>query len=863
MRELKDIKYIYFLPYVHADHAWTNSRQWHIKRYVEGMRRTLDYMQVNPDYTFLIDAPLHFYDVIERFMPERLEEIRQRVREQRILIANGGMSLARPNNYGDELYLRNAAAGQNYFRTRFPEADQFMFFNADTGVGHSQMPQLLTQMGHTHYRFYRPEFALDHTGVPREFVWKGLDGSKIVATRGNYAGLQEGDCTDETLPDWEAQRKAFIDELLTEALPHMDTDVMFTHIGADDAYPQHNRVDRPSDITGLMEKWNAVEAAKITYATPAEYHKALTAQPLPEWDGVVDPVDLFYNVPTRSELSLTRLRFEAESLLLTAERLEVLLRELGGTIEEGLIASLWEQMFAYSGHAMQSLLTDDYEDMQEKAQLVRSRIRQYLRELLLRLAHAAGASQPDSYLFVNPCAFPREETVSVLITTPEHIKGLKLYDQNGDAIEYQILDGYEGDKPYVDKDFNEAEVAFTVKVPPLGYTRIHAVCDRVSVVPKAQNEVFLLAEDLDPAQTLVLDNGRYRFTIAGGQIRQVEDSQTGKIRVAEGEQFGQLRFYETYESEWSEWDRDKQHVFLPQKVRYDQRGPQQFHLSVTGTLNGREAVVEMTTKRNSPTVEYTVHLESRGEVGYFAMAFPAARDPEIVAGIPYGSERRNLDGIFYSEDHGIPKSNYLFYERSAKGGFFANRYASFLSGEGRLLLTQGQAAYLYRFLEQEGELETFFLFACHPDDNKKLWIRNGHVSRCGVGPHTFRFTASVLDRERCPARTERLVAALRHPILSTPMYETAPKAPAVLDRVAELPENLTLTALYVDGADLVLRLFENSGAPWQGQIPLNAAVRAADRCDVMGHVQDAVAVDAAGLHLSVRPWEIVTLRLRK
>lgn len=194
MKKLEQIQDIYLTPYSHADHAWTNSRQWHIRRYVEGFVRVLDYMKENPDYTFMIDNVLHSLEAFEQFAPGRVSELHVRVEEGRILIVNGGMALARPNLCGDELYLRNLVLGKKQLQSRFASADTSFFFNADTGVGHSQMPQLLSRSGHVHYRFYRPEAALDQAGVPREYLWRGLDGSEIVATRGYYGSFLNADC---------------------------------------------------------------------------------------------------------------------------------------------------------------------------------------------------------------------------------------------------------------------------------------------------------------------------------------------------------------------------------------------------------------------------------------------------------------------------------------------------------------------------------------------------------------------------------------------------------------------------------------------------------------------------------------------
>lgn len=868
MRRLDEVRSIHCVPYVHADHAWTNSRQWHIKRYVEGMTRVLDYMNENPDYTFLIDNVLHYYAVIERFMPQRLEEVRQRVREGRICIANGGMALARPNNYGDELYLRNVIAGRRALQDRFPEAELFLFFNADTGVGHSQMPQLLVKTGHTHYRFFRPENALDHSGVPREFLWRGLDGTEIVATRGYYGSFLEGDCCDQRHSSWEEKKNAFVKEELEHRLPYTETNELLLNIGSDDTYPQRNVCDKEADITEFMRQWNAHETSRMFYSTPSAYHEALLKEPLPVWEGVCDPVDLFYNAPGRSHLALTRLRFETEQLLLQAERLQVILAELGGAAENETLPRLWKLLFTYSGHAMQSLLKEDYQEMLERAGLAICQARLYLRELLLQIGHYAGTDRSNTYLLVNPELYARQETVELLITTPEHVRGLRLYDQDGNAVPYQILDGYEGDKPYVNKDYNELLVACTVTLPPLGISRIYALNTDGSVLEQTQNQVYLWSKPFAPEEPVALDNGRYRFVICDGSVRSAAQSgstEDGREIVC----FGCLRFYKTAVqlasgTTWGTWDEDDVREFCPEQIRYLQRGPEQWKVELLGTLNGLAASIVLTTTKNSPTLRYDIHFDCAGEEGYFAMAFSCSETPDILAGIPFGAERRDLSKVGYSEDFAIPKDDYLYFERGCKGGFFANRFVSFALDNKRIVLTQGDATYHYRHRRAEGEIETFLTRSVDMKPRERLWQRNGHPSQTGIGCHDFSFTASVLDGAASVSCQERVVSQNRFPVLSTPLYDALPQsASAWKQGLLDFPEALTVTACRTDGRNVILRMYENSGTGWQGALCLNLAVDTAARCDLLGNELEALPIRNGQLEMTVQPWEIVTLALRK
>ena len=866
MRKLEDIQNIHCIPYVHADHAWTNSRQWHIKRYVEGMSRVLDYMHENPAYTFLIDNVLHYYAVIERFLPDRLEEVRERVRQGRICIANGGMSLARPYNYGDELYLRNAVAGRQALQQRFPEADIFMFFNADTGVGHSQLPQLLTLTGHSHYRFFRPENALDHSGVPREFIWQGLDGTQIVATRGYYGSFMEGACCDEKHTDWEQKKAAFIKEELDGRLPYTETNELYLNIGSDDTFPQKNVCDRDTDITGFMAQWNQHEASRMFYSTPRTYHQALTAHPLPVWEGPCDPVDLFYNSPLRSAAALTRLRFTTEQLLLQAERLQVILKELGGCPEEALLKDLWALLFTYSGHAMQSLLKEDYDEMLTRADLAIAQARLYTQELLLQIAQAAGSDRPNTYVLINPELYARKETVSLLVTTAEHVKGLRLYDQDGNSISYQILDGYEGDKPYVNKDYNEVMVAFTVELPPMGIRRVYAVNSADTMLPQAQQEVFLWAEPIEPSSPVELDNGRYCFTVCNGVVTKVHDKQdpTGDITA---DAFGQLRFYKTdvqiaSGTSWDSWDQDAPSGFSPTQVKYLQRGPELWKLVLSGTLYGLDATVTITTEKDSPTLHFTFAFDCRGDIGYFAVAFPCRDDPSILAGIPFGAEPRDLTKVGYSEDFHIPKEDYLYFERSCEGGFCANRFVSFLSGSKRILLTQDDSAYLYRHSRKTHELETFLMRSVNAASQEKLWMRNAHPSRTGVGPNSFSFTVSVLEQDAPCCVQEKIVSRNRFPVLSTPLYHKYPLPVAGSSLFQTVSENLTVTACYIQEDHLILRLYENSGYGFSGLFGIHQKLHDAQLCDLLGQTQAQLPVENGAIRLQIRPWQIVNLRLK-
>ncbi len=134
-----------------------------------------------------IDNTRHSLAVFAKYCPERMEELKKRV-----VISNGGALLMRSNHCGDEFFIRNILMAKKEFSKLFGEdAEGQTFLNADTVFGRSQLPQILANCGYELYRFMRPLNVLDIKGVPREFVYKGLDGTEIYVCRGDYTSENE------------------------------------------------------------------------------------------------------------------------------------------------------------------------------------------------------------------------------------------------------------------------------------------------------------------------------------------------------------------------------------------------------------------------------------------------------------------------------------------------------------------------------------------------------------------------------------------------------------------------------------------------------------------------------------------------
>jgi alpha-mannosidase len=78
---------------------------------------------------------------------------------------------------GGESWVRQAIYGKRYYRDKLG-VDVKVGWALDTFGHHAQMPQLLKLAGYKSYWFQRGVLGVD---VPSEFLWQGIDGTRIPA----------------------------------------------------------------------------------------------------------------------------------------------------------------------------------------------------------------------------------------------------------------------------------------------------------------------------------------------------------------------------------------------------------------------------------------------------------------------------------------------------------------------------------------------------------------------------------------------------------------------------------------------------------------------------------------------------------
>ncbi len=860
------------VPYCHADWAWTHTRQWHALRYVQVLEEVLDILEQQDRQGIPPDAPHAFrwyLDTVamalEPFLdhvPERLPELRRRIAEGRVAVC-GGFANVRPNMVGDETFLRSLLIGGREFRRLFPEVDLGVFADTvDVAVGHPQMPQILRLAGFRGYRFWRPQTALSLKGIPFEFIWEGLDGSRITCSRGCYGGvISKRLVPDDFRERWDEMVRTWWDlEIAGRAMLSPAALPVLYH-GMDDARPLHTNFheDAPLDLPAFIAEWNRREPVLMRFATPVDVFRALEKRrdALPVVSGVLDPCDVCYNMAWNGSRGVWRLRIIGDRALTAAERWRTLARQAGCPYPADESAELWRELLRVCAHAVQWLFTDDYRVMRERALGVIRRADRLRIEGQRALAQTlpdpgpADCLLPPAAVF-NPSPWPRSAPVRLHLAFPEGApERCRLTDADGNDLPWQIVTRYD----HAGKTW-EWDVEAVVPLPPHG---LAAVCVRPGgdPVPAPRKERPARGGDV------VLPGG-FRAEFRDRRLAAVRaEAEDLSIEAPPGGEIGTLRLYEVdpnaplhvgailsvHEVKWT-------------KPRRTQYGPVRHVLRRNGRVGPHWVEVDVSTFPGDARIEWRIAVEWKDWNGFLAIEFPAPFPAELYGDIPFGVQKIALEHEPYGP---LPVRGWDNIERRRRGLFFARSFVSVVGPEKGWTLVSHDGDRYYRWEPERNVLGHILInsFKKPPAG----WEQHINDGIGGGGRHEFHCSVILHAGHWREAGIVRRAAELREP---PDVLEAIPRVrvPDVAGgrRLPELsvePGNVQLTAFYVQDDVTLLRLCETHGTRAVARVRLPGA-RRAEVVDLAGRPlpDRQVCITAGAIEVSLRPWEICTLRVQ-
>ena len=845
---------LFVLPFSHVDWAWVNTRAWMIRRHATALAEVLDILQSTPDFRFFIENWNEQTEAFLQHKPERIGELRQAINQGKVAVC-GGVANQHPGWFEQESLIRNMVMGRRLFRRLAPEANLEVMGHLDVTPGPSQMPQLLLKAGYRYYRLHRPDEGLDAQGLPVDFVWQGLDGSEILASRGFCCGFM----TEESLPEdfadnWEAAVAAFYHNEIENRLRQPEGGSMvWIPFGCDDSRPlrlwhsvkKNGRWEEPRlPLPEFISLWNSKEAPPLSFATPVEYFHELEKerQELPRTSGVIDATMWTYWYGLNGNEALRVWRTRTDQVLVAAEGVCCLTHTLGENYPERQLERLWRLLLGVYSHAQNWLFRKDYEQKRKQvestlyaAEAIRDRATE---EITSRIKLDGSRS---SVVLFNDLPWERTEIVEI---RPEfqndHTPNIEVKDSGGRRIPFQVLDANwwrHSESPAV---FRDTRMLVRASVPALGYTTVY-----VDPVPGSLS--------IPESETSVsrLETGSATIQLSSRGIDFIEDQETGARYTGAGNVI-----YNEIEDTGPYHYGPVRKTFQLEDAKIVQiiAGKLRNSFVLQGTLGPHGLRITGHYYSDSRRLAFETEIESRGGSGHFMTTVGLPAPGELEVDVHFGVEERKVSAIAYQGQ-----------ERRRENVFYGAHWAHYRQRQSGLTLMATTGEKGFQFFPDSNTLGHFLLMTIPPAplDN---WERFVTPAREGKGRHRFDYQILLHSAHEPRSRVVRRALEARTPIRAIHPSRRKPSAqqelPGRRSFLALEPETVQISAFYRAQEHYLLRVFESAGESARVSVTLPFAVSSAEEVDFNGSpLGKRVEVARDKVSFRIEPWEIVTLSL--
>ena len=443
---MEEKKTIYVTPHSHYDVVWAFNKEdyYHINEII--LKDAVEMIK-NFDFRFLVEQT-YLLEMIEARNPALFSDIKEAIITNKIEIADGQYVMPDPMMPIGEVLVRAILLGKNYCKDKFG-IDVPVAWAADGFGLNAQMPQVYRKSGYKWLAFRR--------GLPKtigyrvsEFVWVGLDGSRILShwmPLGYRAGLE--------IDKWEDSYRTLSSFATTSSI--------LMPCGSGGVPPQIETPDK-------VNQWNKEhDDSKMIISVPSEFFKSLEreSEELAEYSGELYSPELANVFPdvVSSRIGLKLAIKDCENALITAEKMATLAWIYGRPYPADVLAHMWKAMLFLVNHDVISCCGID--EIYDEAWKNISYIREKANRLMEDCAHylSKGDNSGNSVAVFNPNNWEITDWVEAeLDLAPEWNEeiGIAL---NGEEIPSEVLEFEHKEEA----GRCRASLGFIATVPPMGY----------------------------------------------------------------------------------------------------------------------------------------------------------------------------------------------------------------------------------------------------------------------------------------------------------------------------------------------------------------------------------------------------------
>ena len=829
----------YIIPHTHWEGAVFKTREEYLDMGLPNILTAVRLLKENPNYRFALDQVAYFKPFLERY-PEEATAFRRFVREGRLQIV-GGMNVMPDDNMPDgEHFVRQFLYAKGYCREALG-IDVRVGWLLDTFGHHAQMPQILTLAGLDSFWFFRG--VEDRAMMPSEFLWEGLDGSRIPAHWLPFAyGNVYGPPAD--LPRFTESMKKAYDALAPFSRGAGDR-VGFD--GADVTEPE-------LFVPGLVERFNQQSGTpfRLQLAVPTDYQRAVAKlSNLPVIRGERNP--LFQGVYS-TRIELKQAMREAERLLTTEEEFDVIAALLGKQPDQSTLWRAWEPVLFNVTHDLTSgVMTDHvYEDTRRgydfSARLANEQIDASLAAISGRI-DTRGEGIP--VVVVNTLGSIRTDVAEVDLGFAEGgIKSFSVKDADGGSVPAQLI---QIDR-YADGGLKRVKCAFLARdIPPVGYAIYRVVSQKTAGTADAAEAT------VEPGNMLENEFYRATFDLRTGALTglRVKDgdweamSAPGNVVAQEPDQGDVWELYKTLDG--------GQNLMMTRPMPVPQRGQARFSdesAGAPGVVRRGPVFSEFQVRHPFGTntfatrvrlyqgisrVDFETSILNQEQYVRYRLLMPTTiQNGRNMQEIPFGAVERPLAQEF-------PAQNWIDLSNDQRGCALLNRG---LPGnniaDGTLMLS----------LLRSTRIQDYGGFA--PSE-----IRSDTALELGR-ELTLRYALAPHQGDWRTAGTVEGALEFTHPLVVRKLAVHNGTLPNRWSLLAITPSNVVLSAVKLakDGATVV-RVYESAGKTTPGaSIKLHARLLGARQANLMEDSGRRLEVRNNSIEFDLHPFEIRTFKLQ-
>jgi alpha-mannosidase len=800
--------------HAHIDVAWLWTLGQTRRKAGRTFHTVMRMMDQYPEYHFTQSQP-QLYDYIRHDYPELFQAIQQRAAEGRWELIGGMWVEADCNLSGAESLARQFLLGRTFFQKYFPNVNDSPVLWLPDVFGYAwALPQLIKQAGLEYFFTIKIGWS-QYNRLPYDsFWWQGLDGTRILThfsttpEHGAYASTYNAMATPEQLyGTW----TNFQQKDLGRG-QHNPPLLMAFGFGDGGGGPTREMIENIREMEALpafprMRQGDVASFFRQLEKTSSDY--------LPTWNG---ELYLEYHRGTYTTQSRNkRANRKSEFLLHDAEFLAALAAQLDGHYEYPAenLHHAWELVCLNQFHDIipGSSINAVYVESQQQYGEITS-IGQSVREEALQTiaAHVGG-----DLLVANPISFERAD--------------LALW--SGKLAPDQYLKHSVTNEPVYTQETSDGTLIALESTTPLSVTSLSIAKGKAPVTSDTELT----------ATPSLLENRYLRVELnADGDITRIYDKQNEREVLPQSAIANQFQAFEDRPMHWDAWDvdifyDDKQWLAEPAtSIQVIETGPLRATLAIERRILHSTYAQHISLQYNSPRLDIDTHIDWRERHVLLKVAFPVEiLSPTATYDIQWGNVQRPT--------HRNTSWDWARFETCA-----------------------------HKWVDlSEGGYGVSVLNDCkygHDIRNNIIRIsllRSPTMPDPEADQGEHRFAYSLFPHQG--SWNEQTIAAayaLNDPlVVYQPAEPSASKKQPLASFIAVSRPNIIIETIKQaeDGNGVIVRLYECQRQRGSVTLSTGFALAGAWRTNLLEQNEQEIAVDGQQITFSVRPYEIVTLRL--